>query len=96
MVAWLARLATSDEPIESRVALESLGELASRPRRAADVEDALEIRDAMADLLSIARDKGRPNVARIAAIRALRMYADRGWVTQGAIPSDLDARTRTP
>jgi hypothetical protein len=96
MVAWLGRLATSDERGESQAALDSLLEIAARPTRPVDPEDALEVRAGMADILSVAREKERPKSARIVAVRGLRMFADRGWVKPADVPSDLDVLPRVP
>jgi hypothetical protein len=40
----------------------------------------------------MARDTSRPRERRVLAIRALRMLAERGCVSRGDVPGDLDAR----
>lgn len=89
---WLAQLAAGPSDDEARAALESAVELAARPRRATDPEDADELHTGCAALLDLARGTDRPRERRVLAIRALRMLADRGCVKRTDIPADLDAR----
>jgi hypothetical protein len=88
---WLAQLAAGASDDEARAALESIVELAARPRRATDPEDADELHAGCAALLDLARATDRPKERRVLAIRSLRMLADRGCVKRSEIPTDLDA-----
>ncbi len=89
---WLARVAAGPNDEEARVALDSVVELAARPRRSTDPEDAEELHDGCAALLALARDVAWPKERRVLAIRSLRMLSERGCVKRGEIPRDLDAR----
>jgi hypothetical protein len=89
---WLARWATEGTTAEARAALETIDELAARPRRATDPEDAEELHEGCAALLDLARAQSRPRERRVLAVRALRMLADRGCVRPADIPADLGAR----
>jgi hypothetical protein len=91
-LAWLAEIGASGEDEGALLALDGAVEIASRPRRADDPEDALELRAGCDRLLAIAREAQRPAQRRVLAIRALRMLADRGCVKPADIPTDLDAR----
>jgi hypothetical protein len=88
---WLAQLAAGASDDEARAALESIVELAARPRRATDPEDADELHAGCAALLDLARATDRPKDRRVLAIRSLRMLADRGCVKPADVPTDLDA-----
>ncbi len=102
---FLAELARgADEPV-AEAALASAVDLAARPRRATDPEDAEELKAGCDALLGLATDADgstamKPahlaapalRARRVVAIRALRMLADRGCVSVAAIPTDLDAR----
>jgi hypothetical protein len=88
---WLAQVASGGDDADARAALEAAVDLAARPRRSIDPEDAQELHDGCAALLSIARSTDRPRARRVLAIRALRMLADRGCVRGAEIPTDLDA-----
>ena len=88
----LARAARTGDDAEAMAALESAGDLASRPRRAVDPEDAAELREGCDLLLALAKDTQAPRPRRIASVRALRMLADRGCVKVADLPTDLDAR----
>ena len=90
-VAWLAEVALGAGEAESQSALASIADLAAQPRRATDPEDALELHAGCERLLGFAKDVGRAKKARIEAVRALRMLADRGCVRIQDIPADLDA-----
>jgi hypothetical protein len=89
---WLAEVAGGASDAEARDALDSVVQLAARPRTATDPEDADELHEGCAALLVIARDTNRPRDRRVLAIRALRMLAERGCVKRADIPVDLDAR----
>jgi hypothetical protein len=88
---WLAQVATSGADDDARAALDSVVELAARPRRATDPEDADELHVGCGALLDLARGAERPRERRVRAIRALRMLVDRGCVKRADIPTDLDA-----
>jgi len=89
---WLAQIAAGPSDDEAKAALESVVELAARPRRATDPEDADELHTGCGALLELARAQERPRARRVLAIRALRMLADRGCAKKADIPTELDAR----
>lgn len=89
---WLAEAASGANDADALAALEAIGEIAARPRRSTDPEDALELHEGCAALLALARAHDRPRERRVLAVRALRMLAERGCVSRSEIPSDLDAR----
>jgi hypothetical protein len=89
---WLAQVAAGDDDGEARLALEAIGELAARPRRATDPEDALELHEGCAGLLALAHATKKPRERRVLAVSALRMLAERGCVARTEIPAELDAR----
>jgi len=89
---WLAEVATAGKDDEARAALDSAVELAARPRRATDPEDADELHAGCGALLELAKGAERPKERRVGAIRALRMLVDRGCVKKADIPTDLDAK----
>ncbi|HEX3345129.1 MAG TPA: hypothetical protein VHS09_11185 [Polyangiaceae bacterium] len=88
---WLAEVAASGTDEEARAALDAAVELAARPRRATDPDDADELHVGCGALLDLARGPERPRERRVLAIRALRMLVDRGCVKKTDIPTDLDA-----
>ena len=89
---WLVEVGTTGKDEEARSALDAVVELAARPRRATDPEDADELHSGCGALLDLAKAVDRPRERRVRAIRALRMLADRGCVKRAEIPTDLDAR----
>ena len=89
---WLTELAAAKDDAEARAALEAIDELAARPRRAIDPEDAQELHVGCGALLAFARSGSRPKERRVLAIRALRMLSERGCVRRADIPTDVDAR----
>jgi hypothetical protein len=89
---WLAQIAAGGSDDEARAALETVVELAARPRRATDPEDADELHTGCGALLGLAKDTERARARRVLAIRALRMLTERGCVKRSDIPTDLDAR----
>lgn len=89
---FLATVATEGADAEATAALESAIDLAARPRRAVDPEDAAELKQGCEQLLALAKAPERPRERRVGAIRALRMLAERGCVKLAEIPGDLDAR----
>jgi hypothetical protein len=89
---WLAGIAGGDDEAQAIAALESVVDLAARPRRAVDPEDADELHGGCAALLALARAPERSLDRRALAVRALRMLVDRGCVKAADIPSELVAR----
>jgi hypothetical protein len=89
---WLVQVASGADDREARLALEAIGELAARPRKATDPDDALELHDGCAGLLELARSTKKPKERRVLAVSALRMLAERGCVARTEIPTELDAR----
>ena len=87
-VPYLAKTAAGTKDDDAHLALDSLSELAARPRRSEDVEDAEELREGCETLGALARDAARARDRRIGAIRALRMMP----CPKQEIPGDLDAR----
>ena len=85
---FLAGAAGAPDDADARLALESLVELAARPRRAEDVEDEGELREGCDKLGALARDAARGRDRRIPAIKALRMMP----CPKQELPTDLDAR----
>jgi hypothetical protein len=85
---YLAQVAAGKSDDDAHLALEAVGELAARPRRSEDVEDADELREGCEKLAAIARDAARGRDRRIPAIRALRMMP----CPKLDLPSDLDAK----
>jgi hypothetical protein len=89
---WLVQWASDGSPVEARAALETIDELAARPRRATDPEDADELHVGCAALLDLARSESRPRERRVLAARALRMLADRGCVRPADIPQIVNGK----
>jgi hypothetical protein len=89
---WLAEVASDKSDVEARAALEAIDELAARPRRATDPEDADELHTGCGALLALARSASRPRERRVLAVRALRMLSERGCVRREEIPKDVDVK----
>jgi hypothetical protein len=87
---WLADLAATGSDEDAMEALAAIVDEAARPRRATDPDDAEELSEGCAKLLTLAKATDRPRVRRANAIRALRMLTDRGCVRRAEIPVDLD------
>jgi hypothetical protein len=85
---YLVNAASGKSDDDAKLALESINELAARPRRAEDVEDIEELQSGCEKLGVLARDTERPRERRVPAIRALRMMP----CPKQEIPIDLDAR----
>jgi hypothetical protein len=85
---FLAVTASGKSDDDARLALESVSQLAARPRRSDDVEDADELREGCEKLGALARDAERAKDRRIASLRALRMMP----CPKQDLPTDLDAR----
>ena len=89
---WLAGVASDGTDADARAALETIHELAARPRRATDPEDAAELHAGCASLLTLARTPSQKKERRVGAVDALRMLADRGCVKRAEIPTDVDLK----
>jgi len=89
---WLAAVASEGSDADARAALDTIRELAARPRRATDPEDAAELHAGCGALLAIARSTSQKKDRRVGAIDALRMLADRGCVKRAEIPTDVDSK----
>jgi hypothetical protein len=85
---YLATAATAKDDAEAKAALESIVDLAARPRRSEDPEDAAELEEGCAKLVAFAKAADREKPRRIQAIRALRMMP----CPKSELPTDLDAR----
>lgn len=88
---WLVSFGTGSDPLAVD-ALQTVVDLAARPRRATDPEDAEELGEGCRALLTFARDTHGPKARRVVAVRALRMLSERGCVKGADIPTDLDAK----
>ena len=82
------KTAAGDVDDDAKAALESIVELAARPRHSVDEEDVDELRAGCTDLLAFAKDAKRPKDRRIPALRALRMMP----CPKADLPTDLDAK----
>ncbi len=89
---WLAQVGSEGSDADARAALDAIVDLAARPRRSVDPDDADELHTGCAALLTLARTPDRPRDRRVLAIRGLRMLADYGCVKRPDIPTDLDAK----
>ncbi|HEY1693167.1 MAG TPA: hypothetical protein VGG39_13455 [Polyangiaceae bacterium] len=89
---WLAQVGTTGKDDEAKLALEAAVELAARPRRSTDPEDAEELHAGCGALLELAKTKEAARDRRVLAVRALRMLAERGCVKRADIPTDVDAK----
>ena len=89
---WLADWATEGGDADARAALETIGTMAARPRRATDPEDADDLRAGCGALLTLAKSASRPRDRRVLAVHALRMLAERGCVRRPDIPTEFDTR----
>lgn len=89
---WLVEIAWGKDDGEATASLDSIAELAARPRRAVDPEDGAELRAGCDRLLALAKSDKPSKERRIIAIRAIRMMADRACATAEEIPTELDAK----
>jgi hypothetical protein len=89
---WLVQIGATGKDDEAKAALGTVVELAARPRRPVDPEDADELHVGCGALLELAKTADRPRERRVLAVRALRMLSDRGCVKRAEIPTDLDAK----
>lgn len=85
---YLSGVASGKDDAEAKLALDSILDLAARPRRSEDPEDASELADGCEKLVGLARAADGERARRIAAIRALRMMP----CPKADLPTDLDAR----
>jgi hypothetical protein len=85
---YLADAATGKDDGEARAALESIVDLAARPRTSEDPEDAAELSDGCEKLVALAKATDRERWRRVQALRALRMTP----CPKTDLPTDLDAR----
>lgn len=85
---YLVQIAGAESDEEARIALDSVVELAARPRRSEDVEDENELRDGCEKLGALAREAGKSRDRRVIAIRAFRMMP----CPKQDLPADLDAK----
>lgn len=92
----LAKLANGKDDEEAKLALDAAVELATRPRRAEDPEDADELREGCEGLFALSHSDKPARSRRVLAIRALRMMpcppTDGGASLDGALPKDVDAK----
>jgi hypothetical protein len=85
---FLASAAVAKDDAEAKAALESVVDLASRPRTSEDPEDATELAEGCAKLVDLAKAADRDKARRVQAIRALRMMP----CPKADLPTDLDAK----
>ena len=88
---FLAEIAGGTDEANALLAAQTAVDIASRPRRSVDPEDALEVREGCDRFLVIAKQTQKPRRLRVAIVRALRMFADLGFVKPADIPTDVDA-----
>lgn len=89
---FLAEVARGADDAQALAALESAVDVAARPRRQVDPEDAAEMKEGCDAMVGLASDVKAARARRVLALRALRMLADRGCVDAASLPTDLDAR----
>jgi hypothetical protein len=92
VLPWLADEGASREADEAKLALDAVVDLAARPRRQVDPEDAVDLRRGCDALLALASDEKADRDRRVLAVRALRMLRDRGCVSSEAIPGAVDSK----
>ncbi|MBS2020414.1 MAG: hypothetical protein JST00_46585 [Deltaproteobacteria bacterium] len=85
---YLVKTAGGDADEEARLSLETIVDLAARPRHSRDEEDVDDLRAGCGELLALAKDGKRPKERRIPALRALRMMP----CPKADLPTDLDAK----
>lgn len=88
---FLGEVAGGTDEANALLAAQTAVDIASRLRRSVDPEDALEVREGCDRLLAIAKQTEKPRRLRVALVRALRMFADLGFVKPADIPTDVDA-----
>lgn len=85
---FLANAAIGKDEAEAKAALESVIDLAARPRTSEDPEDAPELAEGCEKLVGLAKAADREKARRVVAVRALRMMP----CPKADLPTDLDAR----
>lgn len=89
---FLADVAAGADGAQAAAAADSIDALSGRPRTAEDPEDALEFRSGCDAITRTARDTSKARAVRVALVRALRKWADRGCAKPEEIPSDVDVK----
>lgn len=85
---YLATIALAKDDAEAKTALESIVDLAARPRTSEDPEDKAELEEGCGKLVELAKAGDRDKARRVTAIRALRMMP----CPKAELPADLDAK----
>jgi hypothetical protein len=85
---YLAKTASGQDDASARLALDSVVELASRPRRVEDPEDKEELESGCTQLAALAKDATAARARRVPAIRALRMMP----CPKIDLPTDVDVK----
>jgi hypothetical protein len=85
---FLANVALGKDDAEALAALESVVDLAARPRTSVDPEDKAELEEGCTKLVTLAKAADRDKARRVPAIRALRMMP----CPAAELPTDLDAK----
>jgi hypothetical protein len=85
---FLANAALAKDEAEAKAALDSVVDLAARPRTSEDLEDKPELEEGCAKLVDLAKAADRDKPRRVTAIRALRMMP----CPKADLPTDLDAK----
>lgn len=85
---FLAGVAAGKDDAEAKLALDAIVDLAARPRRSEDPEDATELAEGCEKLLGLARAAERERPRRVQAVRALRMMP----CPKADLPTDVDVR----
>lgn len=88
----LGNAAKTGDEVEAVAAVTSASAMAAEKRAQVDPEDAEEFREGCDALLAAAKDAARPRAVRVGAVRALRMWSDRGCAPPEAIPKDVDVK----
>lgn len=92
---FLVKVGSGKNDEEAKLALAAVVELATRPLRSEDPEDASELREGCVALLALARNTAQSRPRRVMAVRALRMMPcpsfDAGSDDEDGIPTDVDA-----
>lgn len=86
-VLLLAQTAEAGDDETAELALVGAVTIAARARSAEEIEDAAELREGCDLLLRIAKNPNTPRKRRILTVGALRMFADRGIVSQSEVPA---------
>ena len=85
---YLSTIALAKDDAEAKAALESIVDLAARPRTSGDPEDKNELEEGCGKLVDLAKAADRDKARRVLAIRALRMMP----CPNADLPTDLDAK----